>query len=149
MRRQSQAWRLLQSPYAVGVLLAVLALVYRLILLRTTMSTVDSDQSVAGIMARHILRGDRPIFFYGQSYNGALEAYLTAVVFRLLGPDDLTLRLVHTLFSVVLVAQLYGLARRLYTPWVALVTGLWLAVPAPMLVWWGTAAGASYIEAAV
>jgi hypothetical protein len=129
--------------------IVLLALAYRLILLRATMATVDSDQSVAGIMARHILRGDRPTFFYGQSYNGALEAYLTAVVFRLLGPDDLTLRLVHTLFSVVLVAQLYGLARRLYTPWVALATGLWLAVPAPMLVWWGTAAGASYIEAAV
>ncbi len=138
-----------RSPYAVGVLLAALALAYRLILLRTTMATVDSDQSVAGIMARHILRGERPTFFYGQSYNGALEAYLTAVVFRLLGPDDLTLRLVHTLFSVVLVAQLYGLARRLYTPWVAVAAGLWLAVPAPMLVWWGTAAGASYVEAAV
>jgi len=130
-------------------IIVLLALAYRLILLRTAMATVDSDQAVAGIMARHILRGERPIFFYGQSYNGALEAYLTAVVFRLLGPDDLTLRLVHTLFSVVLVAQLYGLARRLYTPWVALATGLWLAVPAPMLVWWGTAAGASYIEAAV
>jgi len=146
---RAHGWRLLPTSDFRLPIIVLLALAYRLILLRATMVTVDSDQSVAGIMARHILRGDRPTFFYGQSYNGALEAYLTAVVFRLLGPDDLTLRLVHTLFSVVLVAQLYGLARRLYTPWVALATGLWLAVPAPMLVWWGTAAGASYIEAAV
>jgi len=131
------------------VLLVLLALAYRLILLRTTMAGVDSDQAVAGIMARHVLRGERPIFFYGQSYNGALEAYLTAAAFRLFGQDDLTLRLAHTLCSVALVAQLYGLARRLYGPRVAVATGLWLAVPAPMLVWWGAAAGASYIEAAV
>jgi 4-amino-4-deoxy-L-arabinose transferase-like glycosyltransferase len=148
MRAKRSFYRLSTIDYRLSTIV-LLALAYRLILLRTTMATVDSDQSVAGIMARHILRGERPIFFYGQSYNGALEAYLTAVVFRLLGPDDLTLRLVHTLFSVALVAQLYGLARRLYAPWVAVVAGLWLAVPAPMLVWWGTAAGASYIEAAV
>ncbi len=139
----------LSTPDFMGALLVALALAYRLILLRTTMATVDSDQAVAGIMARHVLWGDRPIFFYGQSYNGALEAYLTAAVFRLLGQSDLTLRLAHTLFSAVLVAQLYVLARRLYGPRVALAAGLWLAVPAPMLVWWGTAAGASYIEAAV
>jgi len=148
MRAKRSFYRLSPIDYRLSTIV-LLALAYRLILLRTTMATVDSDQSVAGIMARHILRGERPIFFYGQSYNGALEAYLTAVVFRLLGPDDLTLRLVHTLFSVALVAQLYGLARRLYAPWVAVAAGLWLAVPAPMLVWWGTAAGASYIEAAV
>ncbi len=148
MRAKRSFYRLLTIDFRLSTIV-LLALAYRLFLLRTTMATVDSDQSVAGIMARHILRGERPIFFYGQSYNGALEAYLTAVVFRLLGPDDLTLRLVHTLFSVALVAQLYGLARRLYAPWVAVVAGLWLAVPAPMLVWWGTAAGASYIEAAV
>ena len=148
MRAKRSFYRLSTIDYRLSTIV-LLALAYRLILLRTTMATVDSDQSVAGIMARHILRGERPIFFYGQSYNGALEAYLTAVVFRLLGPDDLTLRLVHTLFSVALVAQLYGLARRLYAPWVAVVAGLWLAVPAPMLVWWGTAAGASYIEATV
>jgi len=113
------------------------------------MAEVDSDQAVAGIMARHILRGDRPVFFYGQSYNGALEGYLTAAVFHLWGTNDLTLRLAHTLFSAALVAQLYVLARRLYGVRVALTTGLWLALPAPVLVWWGSAAGASYIEVAV
>jgi len=134
---------------ATGALLVALALAYRLLLLRTTMAGVDSDQAVAGIMARHIPRGDRPVFFYGQSYNGALEAYLTAAVFRLWGATDLTLRLAHTLYSAALVAQLYILARRLYGPRVTLATGLWLALPAPVLIWWGTAAGAGYIEATV
>ena len=74
-----------RGALAVGLGLALLALAYRLLLLRTTLATVDSDQAVLGLMARHILHGERPVFFYGQSYQGALEAYLTAGVFRLLG----------------------------------------------------------------
>ncbi|HKJ65439.1 MAG TPA: hypothetical protein VJ969_08555, partial [Desulfopila sp.] len=39
------------------------------------------DTSVVGIMGLHILEGARPLFFYGQAYMGAAEAYLTAAVF--------------------------------------------------------------------
>ena len=105
--------RLARSRWAVVAALVALALAYRLLLLRTILSTVDSDQAVLGIMARHVLRGERPLFFYGQGYGGALEAYLTAGAFRLWGQSDLTLRFAPTLFSAVLVAQLYLLARRL------------------------------------
>jgi len=126
--------------------LAALALIYRVALVRTALATVDSDQAVLGIMARHILRGDHPLFFYGQGYQGALEAYLTAGVFGLFGQSDLALRVVSVLVSVALVLQLYALALRLYGRRVALATGLWLAVPAPVFVYWTTAAGAGYVE---
>lgn len=138
--------RVMRSPYVVGTALALVALLYRLLLARTSLATVDSDQAVLGIMARHILHGDRPVFFYGQSYQGALEAYLTAAIFALWGQSDLLLRLAPSLVSALLVAQLYVLGRRLYGPRVGVVTGLWLALPAPVLAYWGTAAGAGYAE---
>lgn len=135
--------------YGVMAGLAVLALAYRLLLFHTVLQGIDSDQSVSGLMSLHILQGERPIFFYGQGYNGALEQYLTALAFRLFGADDVTVRLAPAFLSSVLVAQLYLLARRLYSPGVALATGLWLALPPPVLLFWGTAAGAGYIPVTV
>ncbi len=135
------------AAYAVGAAIVVLALAYRFALVRTVLNTVDSDQAVLGIMARHILRGDHPVFFYGQAYQGALEAYLTAGVFGVWGQNDFTLRVVPALFSALLVAQLYALARRLYGQGVATAVGLWAAAPAPVLIYWGTVAGAGYAEA--
>ena len=36
-----------------------------------------ADEGVVGLMAMHILEGrELPVFFYGQDYLGALEAYL-------------------------------------------------------------------------
>jgi len=137
------------AAYIVGVSLAVLALVYRFALVRTILNTVDSDQAVLGIMARHILQGERPVFFYGQAYQGALEAYLTAGVFRLWGQSDFTLRVVPVVCSTMLVVQLYALARRLYGQGIATFAGLWAALPAPVLIYWGTVAGAGYAEAMV
>ena len=42
---------------------------------------MDADQAINGLMARHILLGEFPIFFYGQEYCGSIEAYLVSTVF--------------------------------------------------------------------
>src|SRR5690348_2660766 len=34
----------------------------------------NSDQAIVGLMAHHILAGERPVFYWGQAYNGTLEA---------------------------------------------------------------------------
>jgi hypothetical protein len=47
---------------------------------------LSADEAVPGLMARHILfDGERPVFYWGQAYFGALEAYLVAVLFGTLG----------------------------------------------------------------
>jgi F5/8 type C domain len=51
------------------------------------------DEAVTGNMALHILRGESQLFFWGQPYMGALEAYLTSSLFFLLGPSAFTLHL--------------------------------------------------------
>lgn len=54
----------------------------------------DADQAVVGLMAKHISEGRAfPIYFYGQSYLLAIEAYLAAPVMWLLGPTEVALKI--------------------------------------------------------
>src|SRR5688572_26249211 len=56
----------------------------------------NADEAVVGLMARHILQGARPVFFYGQAYMGSLDAWLIAALFRVAGEQVLVLRAVQT-----------------------------------------------------
>ena len=53
------------------------------------------DEAVTGNMALHILKGEPQLFFWGQPYMGALEAYLASSLFFLFGPSALTLHLTN------------------------------------------------------
>ncbi|RMF23181.1 MAG: hypothetical protein D6760_05960, partial [Deltaproteobacteria bacterium] len=54
-----------------------------------------ADEGVVGLMGKHILEGrSLPVFFYGQHYLGALEAYLAALSFAIFGVSITSLRLV-------------------------------------------------------
>src|SRR5262245_9023309 len=100
---QARAWRATSTPpnwlLSRWLDLAAIVLIVGGIALRLTLAALgwpatDSDESTFGLMALHINeRGARPIFFYGQSYMGALEAYLAAGAFRLFGPSLFALRL--------------------------------------------------------
>jgi hypothetical protein len=55
----------------------------------------NSDEAVIGLMGlRSIEQGDFALFFYGQSFGGALEYLLTTMAFWALPPSILVLRLV-------------------------------------------------------
>lgn len=45
------------------------------------------DSATCYLMALRILGGDRPLYFYGQDYQGAAEAYITAGLFKIFGPS--------------------------------------------------------------
>ncbi|HLI06424.1 MAG TPA: hypothetical protein VKV40_07645 [Ktedonobacteraceae bacterium] len=92
------------------------AITIRLILLALGWPTTNSDEGTMGLMAINLaFHGQIPIFFYGQSYMGALEAYLASPLFLLFGPSTFTLRFgLVVLFTAFLLA-LYLLTRLLYT----------------------------------
>ncbi len=46
-----------------------------------------SDSALCYLMPFRILHGDRPVYLYGQNYEGALISYITAFFFRLFGPS--------------------------------------------------------------
>ncbi len=57
----------------------------------------NADEAVVALMARHILEGERPIFFYGQAYMGSLDAVLAAAGFALFGAHLWVVRAVQML----------------------------------------------------
>jgi 4-amino-4-deoxy-L-arabinose transferase-like glycosyltransferase len=75
----------------------VLAGGLKLSLLAAGVVPFNSDEAVVALMARHILQGERPIFFYGQAYMGSLDAWLVAAGFRLFGESVWVIRLVQGL----------------------------------------------------
>jgi hypothetical protein len=101
---------LLRSPLWLCLLLA---LAIRVWLVVHTHGTIDGDEALVGIQAEHILRGELPIYFYGQPYLGSLEAYLIALMFAIAGPSAWSLRAEPILLSLVLVWLTWKLAAAL------------------------------------
>src|SRR6266849_8735833 len=101
---------LLRSPLWICLLLAF---ILRMWLVIRTHGLVDGDEALVGIQAEHILRGELPIYFYGQPYMGSLEAYLAALVFAIFVPSAWTLRGEPILLSLVLVWLTWKLAAAL------------------------------------
>lgn len=126
------------------ILLAALALRVGVIL--SPLGWLESDEAVVGLMARYILDGDRPIFYWGQNYLGALEAYSVAAAFALLGINTFVLKLVPALYSVGFVALSYLVALRLFGRGPALLSALYLAVPPTMLAVWSVKPRGGYSE---
>lgn len=62
--------------------------------LATPLGTLDADEAVWGLMARHALDGELAAFYWGQSYGGTQEVLLTAAVFAVAGSSVLALKLV-------------------------------------------------------
>src|SRR5579872_2406984 len=91
---------------AAGILIAA-AVCLRLSLVHLGWPDLNSDEGTMGLMARHIIHnGEHPIYFYGQAYMGALEAYLGAALFPLFGATSTGLRLgLVALFALFLVSM--------------------------------------------
>jgi hypothetical protein len=100
------------------------------------------DEATMGLMGRDTLRGEFPFFFYGQAFMGAVDGYLHAVPFALLGESVATLRLSAVLVSLGHVAVAAVLARRIFGDgrWAGAVA----LVPSPYLLKWAADARLVY-----
>ncbi len=99
---------------------------------------VSSDEAWPGLMARHVLHGEFPVFYWGQTYMGAQECYLEAALFALLGATRFSLRLLPLAVSGLFLWVSYALTRRCYGRAAALWTLALLTIPAPYLTMCGT-----------
>ncbi len=124
-----------------------LALALRLVLLAADVIPFNSDEAVVGLMARHILRGERPIFFQGQAYLGSLDAWLVAGAFVVGGESVLVMRLVQTALYLGVIVTAYALACKIYARrWIAPAAALFLAVPTVLVTLYTTATLGGYGE---
>lgn len=125
------SWRsavLLSAPFAAATAL-------RFYLLPLDHSPFEADEAIFLLMARHILRGERPLYFYGEAYGAATDSYLIALLFRLLGESVAAGRIEQTLVYLAGMLFCYLFSRRLmpgsrFGP----LAGLWLLALPPLLV---------------
>jgi 4-amino-4-deoxy-L-arabinose transferase-like glycosyltransferase len=126
----------------------IIALVGRVLLLASNAVSFHSDEAIVGLMARHILQGERPVFFYGQAYMGSLDAWLVAVGFQLFGDTVLTIRIVQSVLYLLIVLIGYLIAWRFSGKTsIAVITGLMLALPTSLFALYTTASLGGYSEA--
>jgi hypothetical protein len=78
------------SPLWLCFLLAILSRVWLIV---HTYGVMAGDELEVGLQAEHILRGQLPLYYYGQPYLGSLDAYVAALIFRFTGPAVWAMRL--------------------------------------------------------
>lgn len=106
-------------------------------------SQFDADQAITGLMAKHLAEWRAfPLFYYGQSYMLAVEAWMAAPLFALAGASVTTLKLPLLLINLLIVWLLLRgfVVQGGLRPLVAAVPVMIFALPAP-----GTAA--RFVEA--
>lgn len=98
----------------------------------------DSDQAITGLMAKHLAEGRAfPLFYYGQSYMLAVEAWLAAPIFLVAGASVTALKVPLLVINIAIGLLLLRTLQREagLTPALALVATLPFVFPGP-----GTAA---------
>ena len=124
----------------------VIALTLKAVLLAFDVFPFNADEAVVALMARHILQGARPVFFYGQSYLGSLDAWLIAFAFLIFGQTVLAIRIVQTVLYVGTIITTYLLGLKIFDKWVAACAALLLAIPTVLTTLYTTATLGGYGE---
>src|SRR5688572_3034393 len=117
-------------------MLAVLVVVGLLLRIWVLLASqrLSADEAIPGLMARHILAADElPVFYWGQAYFGAAEAYLVAGLFAMLGFHPWLVFVPALLASTALIALVWAIADRIGSPPAGLIAALPLALPTPIL----------------
>ncbi len=74
---------------------------------------IDPDEAVSGLVARGVLHGHLPAFYWGQAYGGTVEEVLIAPWLALFGTTAGALRVAPTLLGLVGIWLTWRLGRRL------------------------------------
>ena len=108
----------------------------------------NADEAIVALMARHILHGERPLFFYGQAYMGSLDAWVIAAGFAIFGAHVWVVRFVQLLLYLLLLASTAWLGSLVFRSWNTGMVAVWLLViPTVNVTLYTTASLGGYGEA--
>lgn len=127
----------------------VVGIAFRVWMLTSPIGLLDSDEAVVGLMARHMLEGEFPIFFWGQPYGGPHEALLAAGVFSVTGSSVVALKLVPAVLSAVAAVLTWRIGRRTVGDTAAAIGASLMWVWPMAFVWWSIKAVGFYQVALV
>jgi hypothetical protein len=134
--------------WAVVVFVLLCALTLKVALLLVGAFPFNADEAVVGLMARHMLQGRWPVFFYGQAYMGSLDASIVALGFAIFGQHVPVIRAVQVLMYLGTVYTSMLLARELFSSKRAvLITGMLMAIPTVNVTLYTTVSLGGYGEA--
>ena len=107
-------------------------------------SQMFSDYAVCGLLGQAVMRGEFPLFFYGQDFMGSLDGFLTAPLFAVFGPKTLVLAFWPPVLWLGVIFVTHRLLRLFFRP-VGVFAGVFLlALPPAMLLCWAGQAQTHY-----
>ncbi len=113
------------------ITLAAAAVLPRAAAMLTVERRLDADESIVGLMAKHIAHGEGvPFFFYGQNYGGGhvIEALFAAPFFKLHGVTEWAVTLAPVLFSLATILMVFFYLKRRYGAGSAFVGAVFLSL---------------------
>src|SRR4249920_2203758 len=133
------------SPLLTLAVVALAIVVARLPFLLYGSRFFDSDEAVEGLMARHVLTGEFPLFLWGQRYKGVPEVYLAAAAFHVWPAGVITLKAVTLACSAAYACLNFDLVSRLFSRRVAWIATAFLIAGPPSLVLWTLSGSADIV----
>jgi 4-amino-4-deoxy-L-arabinose transferase-like glycosyltransferase len=101
----------------------------------SSLGTLDADEAVWGLMARHAFDGGLSAFYWGQGYGGTAEVVLTAPLVAAFGYSTTAIRLVPAVLNGVAAIVVWRVGRRTIGEPAATAAGLLTWVWPPYLIW--------------
>lgn len=130
------------------IIIALTGILWKSFFLLSGVFPFNSDEAITGLMARHILRGERPIFFYGQAYMGSLDAFLAAGLFAVLGESILPIRILQIILYTCTIITTAIIGRKLADDWtMGLIAAVFMAIPTVNVTLYTTVSLGGYGEA--
>ena len=116
-------------------LAAALILLRSAVWVRFEQSDFDSDQAIVGLMAKHLAEGRAfPLFYYGQHYMLAVEAWVAAPFLRLFGATVAILKLPLVAINIAIASVLLAILIRTLrlAPWQAMAATMFFILAPPL-----------------
>lgn len=146
----AHAWhrhRLARLDFILAGALFLAALVARWPFVTIGQTLLNPDEAIVGLMAQDIADGVRlPIYFYGQRYMGALEAYIIAAVSPFFSNHVHALRFGPALVFAAFVAMQSLMLTRWFGRRAGVAGALIAIAGSPMFMHWSISARGGYIE---
>ena len=133
------------APLVALCLVVAIAVGLRIYVLTTHLMRLEGDEGVTAVMAQNILRGEFPVYFGIQSYQGALEQYLQALVLWALPDGPFVLRLVQVALVALILVATYSVATIVTSSrWGGVLAAALLAVGPYYFLWKGLKSHGGY-----
>jgi hypothetical protein len=113
--------------------LAVVGLALRIVFVLSPGHVLDADHAVVYLMAKHVLDGEFPAFFWGQSYGGTLLQTTAGLAMLVFGAHIEVLAIVSSLWFLLCAVLLRAIATRAAGPAAGLTAGLLFWFPGVVL----------------